>query len=317
MDTGFVGIRDGWLVARQLKSLPKFSANFFEKLIPRHSYARIISLMSDHVSYSGQDSLNTAPGEGSSFEEELRVRYERLSLLTLDLATEAGEAMEGFAGLARHDRNGKLKGFGEQFSRGAASVTRLLWAHSQIERLRIRKPKRYKLPRDRRSYDGIKERAPQQSETLRQGEKCAVPGPHRAAQPSDDFVSDDGGLCKARSMDPHDQSIDPNRGGKDNAARVGAAISEPIALPDLTPMLDLMPMPDTASAPTATYSTTKSATKSATKSMTPRKSENGAGIKGWAKPAGPADGSGGEIPAHQTRTRPYAQKPATRGDPGG
>ncbi len=67
--------------------------------------------------------------EDSDFSAALRTRYEQLSLLTLDLAQEAGEAVRDFS---RVDL-GPAKG---RFDHGIASMTKAIWAHTVIERLR-------------------------------------------------------------------------------------------------------------------------------------------------------------------------------------
>ena len=67
--------------------------------------------------------------DNPSFEAALQARYERLSLLTLDLAEEAGEAVRDFS---RVDL-GRQKG---RFDHGVAAMTKAIWAHTVIERLR-------------------------------------------------------------------------------------------------------------------------------------------------------------------------------------
>ena len=59
----------------------------------------------------------------------MRARYERLSLLTLDLAEEAGEAAVSFSVVEKGDKKGR-------FERRIAAMTRCIWAHKEIERLR-------------------------------------------------------------------------------------------------------------------------------------------------------------------------------------
>ena len=67
--------------------------------------------------------------EGAKFERELAERYQRLSLLTLDLAEEAGEAVRDFARVDLGQKRGR-------FDHGVASMTKAIWAHTVIERLR-------------------------------------------------------------------------------------------------------------------------------------------------------------------------------------
>ena len=74
-----------------------------------------------------------AGGEETSFEAALKARYERLSLLTLDLAQEAGEAVR--------DRARTERGAGPgRFDHGVRAMTKAIWAHTVIERLRTGKP---------------------------------------------------------------------------------------------------------------------------------------------------------------------------------
>ena len=73
-----------------------------------------------------------AGGEENSFEAALKARYERLSLLTLDLAQEAGEAVR--------DRARTERGAGPgRFDHGVRAMTKAIWAHTVIERLRTGK----------------------------------------------------------------------------------------------------------------------------------------------------------------------------------
>ena len=77
-------------------------------------------------------------GDDRAFEAALAARYKRLSLLTLDLAQEAGEAVRDFA---RVDL-GKARG---RFDHGVAAMSRAVWAHTVIERLRTGKAPRLDL----------------------------------------------------------------------------------------------------------------------------------------------------------------------------
>lgn len=67
----------------------------------------------------------------SSFEEARRARYERLSLLTLDLAEEA-------AHWAKHvsEREDHRPDRARDFARSMASMSKAIWAHQVVERLR-------------------------------------------------------------------------------------------------------------------------------------------------------------------------------------
>lgn len=67
------------------------------------------------------------------FAEALAARYERLSILTLDLAEEAGEAAVNFSLVDRANKPG-------HFDRRIAAMSRAIWAHRVIERLRLGKP---------------------------------------------------------------------------------------------------------------------------------------------------------------------------------
>ncbi len=73
--------------------------------------------------------IDPVSGEETRFEDALRARYERLSLLTLDLAEEAGEAVRSFSYVDRREKPGR-------FERGVAAMTKAIWAHQSIERLR-------------------------------------------------------------------------------------------------------------------------------------------------------------------------------------
>lgn len=66
----------------------------------------------------------------TDFESAKRVRYERLSLLTLDMAEAAGDCAR--------DKEGDIDP--RQVSRAMAAVSRAIWAHQTIERLREGKP---------------------------------------------------------------------------------------------------------------------------------------------------------------------------------
>ena len=69
------------------------------------------------------------------FEAALAARYQRLSLLTADLAEEAGEAAVNFS----HVDKGPGKG---RFERRIGAMTRAIWAHRVIEQLRGRAERR-------------------------------------------------------------------------------------------------------------------------------------------------------------------------------
>ncbi len=71
------------------------------------------------------------PDDGDGFEAALTARYRRLSLLTLDLAEEAGEAARDFSFVDRENKTGR-------FERRIAAMTRAIWAHRSIESLRRR-----------------------------------------------------------------------------------------------------------------------------------------------------------------------------------
>ena len=91
---------------------------------------------------TGNAALNGAAPESrgeTEFEAELRARYERLSLLTLDLAEEAGEAAVSFSVVEKGDKTGR-------FERRIAAMTRCIWAHKEIERLRCGGGKRLSSP---------------------------------------------------------------------------------------------------------------------------------------------------------------------------
>jgi|GEM_PF-5462048 len=66
------------------------------------------------------------------FAAKLTARYERLSLLTLDLAEEAGEAAVNWSMV---DNDPKRPG---RFERRIAAMTKAIWAHQAIERLRTK-----------------------------------------------------------------------------------------------------------------------------------------------------------------------------------
>ena len=69
------------------------------------------------------------PHGETGFAAQLQARYERVSLLTLDLAEEAGEAAVSFSQVEKGDKTGR-------FERRIAAMTRAIWAHRVIERLR-------------------------------------------------------------------------------------------------------------------------------------------------------------------------------------
>lgn len=82
-----------------------------------------------------------ATGASTTYDEAVQARYERLCLLTLDLAQEAGEAAQDWSQMpvgARaskgHDRPGR-------FDRAVATMTRAIWAHKILDRLRLRQDK--------------------------------------------------------------------------------------------------------------------------------------------------------------------------------
>ena len=64
-----------------------------------------------------------------SFDAALAARYQRLSLLTLNLAEEAGEAAVNFSLVEKANRAGP-------FERRVAAMSRAIWAHRVVERLR-------------------------------------------------------------------------------------------------------------------------------------------------------------------------------------
>ena len=72
-----------------------------------------------------------------AFEAQRAELYRRLSLLTLELAEEAGEAAAGFSIVDRGDKGARGPG---RFERRIAAMTRAIWAHQVIERLRTGKP---------------------------------------------------------------------------------------------------------------------------------------------------------------------------------
>ncbi len=80
----------------------------------------------DREDHTAQEECASA----DEFERALDERYRRLSLLTLDLAEEAGEAAVNFSLV---DTKGVRPAF---FDRRLAAMTRAIWAHRVIERLR-------------------------------------------------------------------------------------------------------------------------------------------------------------------------------------
>lgn len=70
------------------------------------------------------------PLSPDDFAAALAERYQRLSLLTLDLAEEAGEAAVNFSLVDKADRPSR-------FERRIGAMTRAIWAHRVIERLRL------------------------------------------------------------------------------------------------------------------------------------------------------------------------------------
>lgn len=80
-------------------------------------------------------------GDAPSFEQARMERYQRLSLLTLDLAEEAGECARSMA----YAHNGgtaspKMRRVKSPFTQGMENMSRAIWAHQVIERLRTGKP---------------------------------------------------------------------------------------------------------------------------------------------------------------------------------
>jgi len=73
---------------------------------------------------------DTDPMTDEDFEPALKARYQRLSLLTLDLAEEAGEAAVNFSLVDNPPHRAGC------FERRISAMTRAIWAHQQIERLR-------------------------------------------------------------------------------------------------------------------------------------------------------------------------------------
>ena len=99
---------------------------------------------------------NPHNGEGaekpSAFETALRERYERLSLLTLDLAQAAGErAREGGEQPApqktsTNDAEVRPAKGRAGFDRAIASMSKAIWAHTVVERLRAGKLPKISMP---------------------------------------------------------------------------------------------------------------------------------------------------------------------------
>ena len=73
--------------------------------------------------------IDPVSGERTHFDDALAARYARLSLLTLDLAEEAGETARSFAYVDKGEKQGR-------FERRVAAMSRAVWAHRAIERLR-------------------------------------------------------------------------------------------------------------------------------------------------------------------------------------
>ncbi len=71
----------------------------------------------------------------SDFDAARAARYRRLSLLTLDLAEEAGEGARHFSFVDAGPADGKKPG---RFERRIAAMTRAIWAHRAIEAMRRR-----------------------------------------------------------------------------------------------------------------------------------------------------------------------------------
>ncbi len=71
-----------------------------------------------------------AVGEACDFETAKNARYERLSLLTLDMAEAAGKCVR--------DKREEIAPC--EINRAIAAVSRAIWAHQIIERLRLGKP---------------------------------------------------------------------------------------------------------------------------------------------------------------------------------
>jgi|GEM_PF-3413521 len=82
----------------------------------------MIGVMDDEAEYLACEKFDTA----------LQNRYQRLSMLTLDLAEEAGAAA---AGLSLVDNKGDRPSI---FERRIAAMTRAIWAHRIIEHLRLK-----------------------------------------------------------------------------------------------------------------------------------------------------------------------------------
>lgn len=77
----------------------------------------------------------------SSFEDARMRRYERLSLLTLDLAEEAGECARSIGYVESGGTTPrKQRGAKARFTQGLENMSRAIWAHQVIERLRTGKP---------------------------------------------------------------------------------------------------------------------------------------------------------------------------------
>lgn len=95
----------------------------------------------DHA-HRAEDAATHSHTEGS-FEDARMRRYERLSLLTLDLAEEAGECARSIGYVESGGTTPrKQRGAKARFTQGLENMSRAIWAHQVIERLRTGKPSR-------------------------------------------------------------------------------------------------------------------------------------------------------------------------------
>ncbi len=103
------------------------------KLIERRGGALILIAMTTTDDHGRSDAMPHVDGDDNAadFDAELTARYRRLSLLTLELAEEAGEAAQSFSLVEAKNKVGR-------FERRIAAMTRAIWAHQAIERLRAR-----------------------------------------------------------------------------------------------------------------------------------------------------------------------------------
>ena len=88
-----------------------------------------MTISSDHKATTKATTSGEETADLVNFDDALADRYHRLSLLTLDLAAEAGEA-------ALHYSQSNRENKPSRFDRHMATMTRAIWAHQVIERLR-------------------------------------------------------------------------------------------------------------------------------------------------------------------------------------